>query len=778
MGMVKVDYGNPSGLSGLFKLDPSKFNFSAYAPTAEPEPEAVTDPIAVVSNNTPDAQVDVLEDEGTVAVTVPTHVQQTMNELKGKDLTDDLNVNPFLNASPTTFNNIRDLTSNIPVSSGGNTNGSFLDVGAGQTGISSNVDYGVGAEKAYDLLDGVLESNSDIEDINNYLKSEQFGSYMSEYDDRLSTLGDYKRAEGATTNLLNQVGLSKALGVQGKYGGYKNYTYNGETNQYELTGDTEKSAFEAAAPDIIVGVATAAATAGLGSALGATVGATGAAGTAATNAVASAVVQQLTTGEIDPTKVALAALGGALQGAEAADAAANADLAGAYADFGVDSVEYANALSTANEATSTLEVISNISTGVDIVSAVEDKNIIKAFDLTAGMMDSPTLNATVSKQLSNVVPENYLDAATNAVIRAGSTAIQGGDVGEVLQDSTNEFLIEQYATEKAVQERFGFEGDWAKTASRTISSIATDTLKGDSSQDIALSGLETFLDNAIRLIPEGEDSADYLADAEKWWHENVEDPLQNWWQEVEGTREAIEQPFEDAYNFAVGAGQAALDSVDAGIRAVPTTKKDWEDAVETVNNTVVDPVVETVRETGRQAEDVYDTVEDYVKEEVAPTVRETGRGVREAVDPISNAVRETGRTLEEGYDVVEDYVKEEVAPAVRDTGRDIREFFDTDGADNPDINIPSVDIPDVDTPSVSGSLNGYKRYQDYYYDDTDLVTNPLLSTSSQRIKDLTGSLTQEKEIEKARIAKILADEQERKRRTKPVYGIDPRLTVG
>ena len=782
-----------SGLfnSGAFALDPSKFDFSAYAP----KKETVTDPVDVVSNNTPDAQVDILEGAGTVAITKQPEVRYSSAVTNAiAPTTPDLTATPtdpitdaIQSVQPKTVDlgmdfsvtpetaDVSPLTSDIPVSSGSTTNGSFMDVGAGQTGLSSNVNTDVGVEKAYDLLDGSLESNNDIEDINNYLKSEQFSGYMSEYDNNLSVLGDYKKASGATTNLLNQVGLPKALGVQGKYGGYKNYTYNGETNQYELTGDTEKSAFEAAAPDIIVGVATAAATAGLGSVLGAATGATGVIGTAATNAVASVAVQQLVTGEVDPKKVALAALGGALQGAEAADVAANADLAGAYADFGADSIEYANALSAANEATSTLELVNNISTGVDVVSAIEDKNVVKAFDLTASMLDAPTLSDVVSEKLSSVVSEDYVDAATDTVLRAGSTAIQGGDVGEVLQDAGNEFLINQYATEKAVQERFGFEGDWSKTASRTISSVATDTLKGESSKDIALAGLETFLDNAIRLIPEGENSSDYLAEAEKWWHENVEDPLENWWQEIEDTRNAIEAPFKEAYDAAVKIGEAAVNAVDAGIRAVPTTKEDWENAAETVNNTVVDPVADVVRETGRGVEEVYDTAEDFVKEEVAPVINQAGRDVRETIAPVTETVRETGRAIEQGYGAAEDFVKEEVAPVIRETGRDIREVFssDSDVAAIPGVNIPEVDIPF----SVEADPEITQERRGFYYDDSSLVSNPFLrGGEQQRIRSLTDMIAMEKEAAN-RQAKILADEEERKLRYKSVFGVNPNVQV-
>jgi hypothetical protein len=679
---------------GAFAIDPTKFNFSAYTP--EPKKEVVTDPVAVVSNNSPTPDVEVLEGAGTVAVTQPDPVQQAINDLQGKDLTESFSVNPL--ASIEEQIQIAPLTSNIPVSSGEATNASFLDVGAGQTGVSSNIDYDVGAEQAFDLLDGSLDSNDKIKEINEYLKGEQFGEYVSEYDSRLSMLGDYDRVGGATTNLLNQVGLSKALGVEGEYGGSKLYNYNPETNQYELVRDTEKSMLEAAAPDIVVGLATAAATAGLGSALGAATGATGAIGTATTNAVASATIQQLTTGEIDPTKVALAALGGAVEGAEVADAAANSDLAGAFADFGAGSAEYAEALLAANEATATLELLTDISTGIDVVTAIEDRNLGRAFDLTAGLLDSPTLYDTVAGQLSGVIPEEYLDAATNALIRGGSTAVQGGDVSEVFQDAGNEFLINQFTTEEAIQERFGFEGQWAETATRTLSALGTDTLNGENSQDIALNGLQTFLDNAIRLIPEGEDSSSYLAEAERWWHENVEDPLQGWWQEIGDTRRALEQPFRDAYGVVTRIGGAAWDAIDLGIRALPTTKEDWQGAANFASGLIP------------ELPDLPDL------------------------------------------------------PDVPDL------------PDLPDIpDLPDVpDLPDLpDLPSVDVELTNSISNVDYFYDDSDIVRNPLLSSGNTRIQDLVSTI-QSAEVgngQKGRRGALVDDEDKRIKRSKGVLNL-------
>ena len=81
--MSNLDFSGLFG-GGAFAIDPTKFNFSAYTP--EPKKEVVTDPVDVVSNNTPNAQVEILEGAGTVAVTKPDPIAQAIESLQGKDL--------------------------------------------------------------------------------------------------------------------------------------------------------------------------------------------------------------------------------------------------------------------------------------------------------------------------------------------------------------------------------------------------------------------------------------------------------------------------------------------------------------------------------------------------------------------------------------------------------------------------------------------------------------------------------------------------------------------
>ena len=95
--MFNLDFSGLFSGGGGFTLDTSKFNFDAYK-APEPKKEAVVDPVDVVSDKSPTPDVEVLEGAGTVAVTKPDPITQAIEALKGKDLSNDFNVNPIASA--------------------------------------------------------------------------------------------------------------------------------------------------------------------------------------------------------------------------------------------------------------------------------------------------------------------------------------------------------------------------------------------------------------------------------------------------------------------------------------------------------------------------------------------------------------------------------------------------------------------------------------------------------------------------------------------------------
>lgn len=759
--------------SGMFgggftnNLNKNNFDFSAYAPQKE---EVVVDPIDIVSNNTPEAKVEVLEGAADVAVTKKPEVRYSTAATNAMSAlaptTPDLTAAPAdpideaiqsvqpkpldlgmdFSVTPETAD-VGGLTSNIPVSSGSTAAGGFMDVGAGQTGVSSNVNTDVGAEKTYDLLDGSLDSNDEIADINNYLNSQQFADYMSESDSILSSLGNYKKAEGATTDLLNQVGLPKALGVQGKYGGYKNYTYNGETNQYELTADTERSALDVAAPEVIKAAAIATFTANIGSAIGASNSVVGVSGgnTAIANGIgqgiaqgASAALQGGNTEDILQSAV-LGGLGGYTKGLDTLTADAEYMLG--LADGGAELASHA-------------ETMNMVMDGVDLVTAIDEKDVLGALDAGLSLGGMPSTKEIVSNTLLGTFDDStfvnrHSDVLAEVGIKATVDIAQGADAKEVIQNATNNTIKELVLTEDNVSRVISdFAGDSEFVANnldaitKTAIEASGAVLDGENRDKIIETAALTYIKEGGQLTPNTEGGASILDKAEDWYHENIENPLEEFWQEIEPEREVIENALGGAVKFV---DEKVVQPV---VNTVKTIVKEADQVIGQVKEDYIDPVTGAVRETGRAIEAGYGVAEDFVKEEVAPVINQAGRDVREAVEPVTTAVRDTGRAIRNAV---------------------------PDSPETPNMS----DLPDAPDNqfSVTADPEITNERRSFYYDDSGLVSNPFLrGGEQQRIKSLTEMIQMEQE-NSARQAAILADEEERKQRYKTVYGVNPNVQV-
>lgn len=493
--------------------------------------------------------------------------------------------------------------------------------------------------------------------VNNLLASEESSKYAEQMAGVKNDFYDTSEEDAiqySKLDYLKDLGLvntsggggTDAFALEGKYGGYSLYEYNPESNQYEKTFDKEDSALEAAIPVAANAVLTAASIYIGGQMImpqvSAAVSATGAEGvtaSAVTKMATNAIAQQVITGKINPVEVASAGITGGLEAAQEASNIANSDLAGAFSDFGADSVEYANALTAANEADSVLEITNNIKTAADLTKAVEDKNLLQAFDLTSSLLDSPSLNSTVKNQLTGVVPDEFLDEATVSFIKAGDTAIKGGDVKEVIQDFGNSLLSQTVATPQAIAEQFGLEEDgWGSVAANTLSEMTIEALDGGNKEDILKSGVKEFIDNVsvtVEFTDDGEDGI--LKQAEDWWHENIEDPAESFWQEIEPIREVIEESGQAAIDTVKNAGQGAVDIVDAAIRAVPTTKEDWQEA-ETF-----------VKENTAALREDFSNLNRDVRQELADFDETYLQPIKEDMSQINEQVREDLANFDETY---------------------------------------------------------------------------------------------------------------------------------
>jgi hypothetical protein len=894
--------------SGMFgggftnNLNKNNFDFSAYAP--QKEEEVVVDPIDIVSNNTPEAKVEVLEGAADVAITkqpevkyspaVTNAIAPTTPDLtvapadpitdaiqsvqpKPLDLGMDFSVTP--ETAVTDLSNLSSLNpqySEAPaaISETGTyqswenspnlaASGTGFDVNLGQPdlyydeegvlqaeekkdtplstyfeqkqtrfddttefvgGMKSDVFSELGVEPLEQSLfsdsSSVMTSSGQanavdygfIENLNQMLESDSASQYAQQMTTKASDFfgetPDGYQTEYNALDYLKDLGVSNDNGkftVAGKYGGYSVYDYDAETNQFVKTDDKESTFIDATLPVVAEALAMYVVTAGIGNAISTTSTVAGISG--GSTAVANGIGQGIAQGA-----------SAALQGGNTEDILKSAALGGldGYVeglDLLTSDAEYMLGLADSGaELASHAETMNMVMDGVDLVTAIDEKDVLGALDAGLSLGGLSSTKEVVSNTLlgtfdDSIFVNRHSDVLAEVGIKATVDIAQGADAKEVIQNATNNTIKELVLTEENVSGVISdFAGDSEFVANnldaitKTAIEASGAVLDGENRDKIIETAALTYIKEGGQLTPNTEGGANILDKAEDWYHENIENPLEEFWQEIEPEREVIENALGGTVKFVdekvvqpvVNTVKTIVKEADQVVRDLPTTKEDWKgleddaktfasSAAETVKETAaqvkedyVDPVVDVVRDTGRQAEEVYGTVEDFVKEEVAPVINQAGRDVREAVEPVTTAVRETGRVIETGYGAAEDFVKEEVAPVINQVGRDIRDAV-PDAPDAPDLP-SSPETPD-NLFSVSADPEITNERRGFYYDDSGLVSNPFLrGGEQQRIKSLTEMIQMEQE-NSARQAAILADEEERKLRYKTVYGVNPNVQV-
>jgi hypothetical protein len=666
--------------SGMFgggftnNLNKNNFDFSAFAPKQE---EKVTDPIDIVSNNTPESKVEVLEGAADVVVTkqpevkyspavtnaivptTPDPITDAIQSVKPKplDLGMDFSVAP--ETAP-----ISGLTSNIPVPSGTPATGGFMDVGAGQTGVSSDV-ASVGVEKAYDLLDGSLESNNQIEDINNYLSGQQFTDYMSESDSNLSALGDYKKAEGATTDLLNQVGLPKALGVEGKYGGYKNYTYNGETNQYELTADTERSALDVAAPELIKAAAVATFTAGVGSAISSGFGVSSTTGAAIAGGASSAA-----------------------QGGDFGEVLVSALSAGLAEEVKAAS-EAASVIGATKEAAAYADTLKTIKGSIDLVQAVEDGNVLSAVSSALDLSGNGAPSGFIKEALGTT------DAQTSGILKVIDKQLQGESLEDSIKAGAATWVREGGIKEIDLDIDFG-NGDWETP--EAIKVIGDKLVEGASWAN------ENLIKPVVKTVEQvGGGAIEAASEANRFVQREIIDEVQGFLSEQNQTFQTALEPIKEDFsklNQTVRTELANFDTeylqpvkndisqINKDVRiqlaafddeTLQPIKKDIEDVITKVDTTLsafnkdyIKPIDERLSQTNK---DVRDQLANFDKDYLQPIkndLSENNKAFQGKVDEIQLALSETNKGFRDELSGFEDTYLNPIKEDVKGLAGDLK----------------------------------------------------------------------------------------------------------
>lgn len=694
--MSNLDFSGLFG-GGAFAIDPTKFNFSAYTP--EPKKEVVTDPVAVVSDNSPTPDVEVLEGAGTVAITQPDPVQQAINELQGKDLSDDFNANP-MNTTPVTptADPIEQATQSVQpaaMPSLSNLGGiSGFDV------TQSSVDKSLSdAEKQQQVLNPLISDidnfgldNFSVKANDGFITKDQFGEIkdLMGSDEFASILDKYnsgmKDAFGDAydgsfqgyddkRSVLDSLGITNSFKVYtDELGSFDFMEYNSETGQFEKQEDLSKEV--SMANQVVKGVAESlpimVATAGLGSALGAVTGATTATGNAIAQGIASATVTKITGGDTGDvlqsavmgglsgyTKGLQVDINNAQEGLTQLQNVANSSVLGESLIAGT---QVANAAETVQALQSQMSLVNNIKYGINLVEAADSKDILGVINAGMQLSGNDTLKTAVQGVLTDNFDSDLVarhgDAMSEAILKTTDKLIKGESLDSALISG-----MVQYG--------------------RSGGGLGLEMPEGDGSFDLGIA-LETpeWVDEFVKVVQGGI----------KWVDTNVTRP----------TVKTIKGIIGETGNVA-----------DAAIRALPTEIEDWE----RLGDTIV-----------KGGESVVEGVDEIVRE--IPTTKEDWEG---AVDTVKSAAN----TVEETY---QEYIEEPIEEAAGA----VREFIDEVLPSSPDA--PRLDVGDIPTVDLEGldlALDlGFGSRPQKELEDSDIIkykrSNPITYDTS--IEDLTNLL--------------------------------------
>ena len=628
--MSNLDFSGLFG-GGAFAIDPTKFNFSAYTP--EPKKEVVTDPVAVVSDNSPTPDVEVLEGAGTVAVTQPDPVQQAINELQGKDLSDDFNANP-MNTTPVTptADPIEQATQSVqPAAMPSLSNlGGISGVDVTQSSVDklfsdaeiqqqilnpliSDIDNFGLDNFSVQANDGFITKDQ-FGEIKDLMGSDQFTNILDKYNAGMKdAFGDAYdgsfQGYDDKRSVLDSLGITNSFKVYtDELGSFDFMEYNSETGQFEKQEDLSKEV--SMANQVVKGVAESlpimVATAGLGSALGAVTGATTATGNAIAQGIASATVTKITGGDTGDvlqsavmgglsgyTKGLQVDINNAQEGLTQLQNVANSSVLGESLIAGT---QVANAAETVQALQSQMSLVNNIKYGINLVEAADSKDILGVINAGMQLSGNDTLKTAVQGVLTDNFDSDLVarhgDAMSEAILKTTDKLIKGESLDSALISG-----MVQYG--------------------RSGGGLGLEMPEGDGSFDLGIA-LETpeWVDEFVKVVQGGI----------KWVDTNVTRPTVKTIKGIIGETgnvadaaiRALPTEIEDWERLGdtiVKGGESVVEGVDEIVREIPTTKEDWEDAVDTVKSA---------------ANTVEETYQEYIEE----PIEEAAGAVREFIDEV------------------------------------------------------------------------------------------------------------------------------------------------
>lgn len=419
---LKLDLSGLFG-GGGFAIDPSKFNFSAYAPTEtkeEPvEQKTVVDPLEIV-NTKSDPIADAID---------------TLSNKDTVDLGMDFGVTPLVSTETPNLSNLGGVSGfDVPSSAVDNllttakTNEEILNP------LVSNINkFEVGAGQA-----GLIPTST-ANELKDYVTTDEFSNILDQYSQVRTEVSESEWEGAASRDVLDALNIPYSFETQDDFGRTSVYNFNDQTNSFDLVNEYGgTTALNEGIKTIAETAATVALTGGLGAGLASGLGVstatgvglvTGGVSLAQGDSLDEAIVKGFTAGLGEHAK-------GAAEALEAAQAAG-------------ESVEVIKGLQAASD------VANNVKNVVNIGQAIESGNILKG--LSSGMelagigslvdytedVIAESLGETAGMGIDGALTEWAFynsDHIAEATVKFADTLIKGGNLGDATVGAVKEYI--------------------------------------------------------------------------------------------------------------------------------------------------------------------------------------------------------------------------------------------------------------------------------------------------------------------------------------------------
>ena len=748
--MFNLDFSGLFSGGGGFTLDTSKFNFDAYK-APEPKKEAVVDPVDVVSNKSPTPDVEVLEGAGTVAVTKPDPITQAIEALKGKDLSNDFNVNPIASApvaptpvatqpvapvipqpvAPTPVVKQPPKTPTRPTtpvaptpdpiaqaiqtvkplampSLGGAMDFSGLDLSQPETTPEkpqeNNVTYDpieaamLNEDEEKDYYQSILNSsapelefsainpsaskdetgrpqiNSDILDY--FVGQEQARAGLQDLRPAAQGEEDNEREEIEAANLgqdlVDKYNIPTSFNIDENY----HWVLNPETMSYT------KQLKSATNADVALMIGSTIASAGLGTAISGSSAVTSlSAGNAAVaNAIGQGVANGITSAVQggDTKDILLQTTIGAIQGGAEGLNEMTATARDAATVIGASQ----EAIKTATTLGAQAEIMNYVVNGIDLVQAVDEKDPLKAIESALLLTDNESLSTLVKDSVVGNVNSDFVinnsDVIASSIIGAGEAIIKGEDAKGVVTNAANTVIKENVLTTENVTKFLtentdseGFIADNMDSIVKGIVKGGTEALEGGNREDIAIETVKPIVKETIKDfvkdIGSGDSSFDGLDFIEDAYHEYIEDPLEEFWQDIEPLREVVEETVGAGVDYVkTNVVDPVLDTVDTIIKEVEPTVDKIKEGASQANQFVQREVIDEVQMFMSEQNETFQAAIEPIKEEFS----QLNQSVR---TDLANFDKEYLQPVKEEISVINQNVRNELALFDDETLQPIKE---------------------------------------------------------------------------------------------------------